>query len=31
LFSTHDPMVMDWADRVITLKDGHIEKDERKN
>jgi putative ABC transport system ATP-binding protein len=31
LFSTHDPMVMEWATRIIRLKDGHIEKDERKN
>lgn len=28
LFSTHDPMVMERARRVITLKDGHIEKEE---
>jgi putative ABC transport system ATP-binding protein len=31
LFSTHDRMVMERADRVITLKDGRVEKDERKN
>jgi putative ABC transport system ATP-binding protein len=30
LFSTHDPMVMDRADRVITLHDGRIAKDERR-
>jgi putative ABC transport system ATP-binding protein len=30
LFSTHDPMVMKWARRVITLKDGKIAKDETK-
>jgi putative ABC transport system ATP-binding protein len=30
LFSTHDRMVMDRADRVITLKDGRIIKDEIK-
>ncbi len=30
LFSTHDRMVMERADRVITLKDGKVEKDERK-
>jgi putative ABC transport system ATP-binding protein len=30
LFSTHDRMVMDRADRVITLKDGRIAKDELK-
>jgi putative ABC transport system ATP-binding protein len=28
LFSTHDPMVMDRADRVITLHDGRVAKDE---
>jgi putative ABC transport system ATP-binding protein len=27
LFSTHDKMVMDRADRVITLKDGRVEDD----
>lgn len=31
LFSTHDPMVVERADRVITLKDGLIETDEVKN
>jgi putative ABC transport system ATP-binding protein len=30
LFSTHDPMVTDRADRVITLHDGRIAKDERR-
>jgi len=30
LFSTHDPMVMERADRVITLKDGCVVKDERR-
>jgi putative ABC transport system ATP-binding protein len=30
LFSTHDRMVMDRADRVITLHDGRVAKDERK-
>jgi putative ABC transport system ATP-binding protein len=30
LFSTHDRMVMDRADRVITLKDGRMVKDNRK-
>lgn len=30
LFSTHDPLIMEKADRVITLKDGIIEKDEVK-
>jgi len=28
LFSTHDRMVMDRADRVITLEDGLIAEDE---
>jgi putative ABC transport system ATP-binding protein len=30
LFSTHDRMVMERADRVITLHDGRVLKDERK-
>ena len=30
LFSTHDPMVMERADRVITLHDGRVAKDEGK-
>jgi putative ABC transport system ATP-binding protein len=30
IFSTHDPMVMEKARRVITLKDGRVEKDEKK-
>ncbi len=30
LFSTHDPMVMEKATRVITLKDGQISEDIRK-
>lgn len=30
LFSTHDRMVMERADRVVTLKDGLLAKDERK-
>ncbi|MFZ2054073.1 MAG: ABC transporter ATP-binding protein [Candidatus Aminicenantales bacterium] len=29
-FSTHDPMVRERADRVITLKDGRVVKDERR-
>ncbi len=29
LFSTHDPMVMERARRVIHIKDGRIDKDER--
>jgi putative ABC transport system ATP-binding protein len=31
LFSTHDRMVMERADRMITLKDGKVEKDEEKS
>jgi len=31
LFSTHDPLIMKKADRVITLKDGKIESDEKKS
>ena len=30
VFSTHDKMIMDRATRLIHLRDGHIEKDERK-
>jgi putative ABC transport system ATP-binding protein len=30
LFSTHDPMVRERADRVIILKDGRVVKDERR-
>ncbi len=30
LFSTHDQMVMDYARRLIRLKDGHIESDEKR-
>lgn len=30
IFSTHDRMVMDYAKRLIRLKDGHIESDEKK-
>jgi putative ABC transport system ATP-binding protein len=30
LFSTHDRMVMDRADRVVTLHDGRVAKDERR-
>jgi putative ABC transport system ATP-binding protein len=30
LFSTHDPMVRERADRVITLKDGRVLEDERR-
>ena len=31
LFSTHDPMVIEHARRVIRLRDGKIQSDERKN
>jgi putative ABC transport system ATP-binding protein len=31
LFSTHDPMVMERADRLVKLMDGAIVSDERKN
>ena len=31
LFSTHDPMVMDRAKRIITLKDGQIADDRQQN
>ncbi|NLV92239.1 MAG: ABC transporter ATP-binding protein [Firmicutes bacterium] len=30
IFSTHDPMVMEHARRLITVKDGRIEADERR-
>lgn len=30
IFSTHDKMVMDFAGRVITLRDGHVENDDTK-
>jgi putative ABC transport system ATP-binding protein len=30
LFSTHDQMIMDKARRVVVLKDGTVDKDERK-
>ena len=30
LFSTHDPMVMERADRVVTLHDGRVAKDDRR-
>ncbi len=29
IFSTHDPMVMEYAHRVVGLRDGKIERDER--
>ena len=31
LFSTHDPRVMERSRRLITLVDGQIESDERRN
>lgn len=30
VFATHDPMVMDYADRLVSLQDGRIVSDERK-
>jgi putative ABC transport system ATP-binding protein len=30
IFSTHDPMVMESAQRLITLRDGRIDTDERR-
>ncbi len=30
IFSTHDTMVMDYAERLITLKDGEIKSDKKK-
>jgi putative ABC transport system ATP-binding protein len=29
VFATHDPRVIGYAQRVVTLKDGMIEKDSR--
>jgi putative ABC transport system ATP-binding protein len=31
IFSTHDPMVMEYADRLVSLHDGLIIDDERRN
>jgi putative ABC transport system ATP-binding protein len=31
VFSTHDPMVVERARRVIRLRDGRIESDERRS
>jgi putative ABC transport system ATP-binding protein len=30
LFSSHDPMVIEIAERVISMRDGKITRDERK-
>ena len=30
IFSTHDEKVMQYLDRIVTLKDGRVEKDEKK-
>jgi putative ABC transport system ATP-binding protein len=30
IFSTHDPMVMDFARRIVRIRDGQIEQDERR-
>jgi putative ABC transport system ATP-binding protein len=30
IFSTHDGMVMDYARRIVRLRDGQIESDEAK-
>ena len=30
VFSTHDPMVLEQADRVVRLVDGQVKSDERK-
>jgi len=30
IFSTHDPMVMDYARRLVRIRDGQIESDEVK-
>ncbi len=31
VFSTHDPLVMSYASRVVTLRDGRVVSDEQKN
>lgn len=31
IFSTHDPMVMKYANRLLEIKDGQISKEEKKN
>jgi putative ABC transport system ATP-binding protein len=30
IFSTHDRMVMDYAQRIVSIRDGCIENDEKK-
>jgi len=30
IFSTHDQMVMDFANRIIRLKDGQIQSDDKR-
>jgi putative ABC transport system ATP-binding protein len=30
IFSTHDQMVMDYARRIVRLRDGQVESDEAK-
>ena len=30
IFSTHDRMVMEWARRIVSVKDGQVARDERK-
>jgi putative ABC transport system ATP-binding protein len=30
IFSTHDPMVMDFARRIVHIRDGQVERDEVK-
>ena len=30
IFSTHDPMVMEYARRIVLLRDGRITEDNRK-
>jgi putative ABC transport system ATP-binding protein len=30
VFATHDPMVMDFADRIVSLQDGRVVSDLRK-
>ncbi len=30
IFSTHDPMVMDYASRLLEIRDGSISREERR-